>query len=59
MNKKAISVGVSPIAHAVLKAEASHERRSISIWLDLHLEVNFPTAWAEAIASLKAEQACK
>ena len=56
MNKKTISVAVSPTAYAVLKAEALHERRSVNIWLDLHLEATFPTVWADAVASLEAEQ---
>jgi hypothetical protein len=56
MKKKTHHVTMSPTAYAVLKAEALHERRSVNIWLDLHLEANFPTVWAEAVASLEAEQ---
>ena len=47
---------MSPTAYTVLKAEALHERRSVNVWLDLHLEATFPTVWAEAVASLKEEQ---
>ena len=56
MKKKTHHVTMSPTAYAVLKVEALHERRSVNIWLDLHLEATFPTVWAEAVASLEAEQ---
>jgi len=56
MTKKLISVAISPTAYAVIKAEAEHNRRSVNIWLDYHLEAIFPTVWEEVKTILSSKK---
>lgn len=56
MTKKRISIAISPTAYAVIKAEAEHNRRSVNIWLDYHLEAVFPTVWEEAKTILELKK---